>query len=151
MAYIVNEGGRAVVNKGAQMSALARADLDRVLDCYRLALMGNDQSRRMWNDFEREAPDTARLVVEWDAAQKSERAEANALADGVLVKAESGGPGKTARRSKREFKAKRAAQQPQPMQPQPPKTTMRDMFKADLRDPDPVRRLVAERALRAAR
>jgi hypothetical protein len=143
VAYIVSENGRAVVNKSAA-SPLARADIDRVLDCYRLALMGNGQSRRMWNDFAAESPDTARLIVKLDQAEKGGRAEANALLDGVLIKAETTGMyGKSGKKARGEMKAKRAAQQPQTWQPQPPKTTVRDMLKANLADPDPRVRLTA--------
>jgi hypothetical protein len=52
-------------------------------------------------------------------------------------------PGKTAKRAKREMKSKAA------ITPKPPKQSMRAMWEADRYSPDPVRRLTAERALRA--
>jgi hypothetical protein len=147
VAYIVSENGRAVVNKSAA-SPLARADIDRVLDCYRLALMGNGQSRRMWNDFAAESPDTARLIVKLDQAEKGERAEANALLDGVLIKAETTGMyGKSGKRARRELKNKRAAQQPQTWQPEPPRQSVKSVIRENLNSPDPMTRETARRLL----
>lgn len=72
---------------------------------------------------------------------------ARGLVDEFSGKAATGSmPGKTAKRTKREMKAKAAIA---PKMPKPPKTTLRDMFTRDLHDADPVRRLVAERALRS--
>jgi hypothetical protein len=54
-----------------QMVALARATFDRQADVYKLAMMGNADCRRMWNDFERVSPGPARVVkrsVEIDEA-----------------------------------------------------------------------------------
>ena len=75
---------------------------------------------------------------------------ARALADEFSGKSESTGMyGKSGKRARSELKAKRAAQPPQLPQPQPPKEwSVKNQFKDDLRDPDPLVRLTAERALR---
>lgn len=69
-------------------SALSRAPFDRQRDCYKLAQMGEGQSRRLWNDFASEAPALARLVIADAASEKQQNAEATKSVDKVLAKAE---------------------------------------------------------------
>ena len=139
-AYIVSDDGRAVINKGAQMSALSRVDLDRQLDVLRLAKMGNRDAQRWWNDWQREAPADARLVAEYDRVTKAEQAEARDSVDALLTKGRMT-PGKTAKRSKFESKSKAALSQKDRQK------ALRASIKSDLNSPDPFTRETARRLL----
>lgn len=69
-------------------SELSKVDFERQRDVYRLGLMGNAQSRRLWNDFAREDPNTARLVVADVESDSAASAKAKKSVDKVLTKAE---------------------------------------------------------------
>lgn len=99
MAYIINDA----INKGGMDNAfviageviptspLAHADFWRQVDIYKLAKMGNPQSRRLWNDFANECPHDAQLVLSYiEKAQrekKAGRAKADKVIDGAYFKA----------------------------------------------------------------
>jgi len=73
---------------GTISSPLAEADYSRQKDIFKLALMGNAQCKRLWEDFATEEPATARLIVSDVAIEKAEKIKANKRMDRVLVKAE---------------------------------------------------------------
>jgi hypothetical protein len=86
MAFIHDDGNR-VITKGAS-GTLAQVDFDRQLDVYRLALRGHQQCVRIWNDFQRQQPADARLIVKFHAIDQAERGQAVREVDAVLAKAE---------------------------------------------------------------
>jgi hypothetical protein len=89
VAYIVTgRDGRPQVMKGAVTGDLDLVDFARQHDIYRLAVMGEPQARRWWDDFQRQSPADARLVKEYDAAHRAERQSATRNVDSVLTKAE---------------------------------------------------------------
>lgn len=92
--YIVKALGLGTRNP---VSPLARAPFDRQRDIYKLAKMGNADSRRMWNDFAAEAPELARLVIADVQSDKVSAAEVTKSVDKRLRKAE-----KSAKLTKRE-------------------------------------------------
>jgi hypothetical protein len=89
VAHIVTgRDGRPQVVKGATTGDLDLVDFSRQHDIYRLAVMGEPQARRWWDDFQRQSPADARLVKEYDAAHRTERQSAVRRVDSVLTKAE---------------------------------------------------------------
>jgi hypothetical protein len=66
--------------------------------------------------------------------------EARDSVDALLAKASGSMPGKTAKRARKEAKAKAAL-------PKPPKMTMKSMLRADLASPSPLTRETARRLL----
>lgn len=85
MAHLINND--QMVTK-SMTSELSKVDFDRCRDIYRLGKMGNAASRRLWNDYARENPGMARLViadVESDAAASAKAARS---VDKVLAKGE---------------------------------------------------------------
>jgi hypothetical protein len=141
MAYIIRDDGRAVVTKSAQ-SVLGRADFDRVHDCYRLALRGDPQCRRLWNDFEIESPDRARTVVAYAAKLDADHAKANKSVDKFLAKAEGASslPGRSGRKARKELRAKAQMQQNRAK-------ALRQSIKEELNNPDPAVRETARAVL----
>jgi hypothetical protein len=60
MAFVM---GKSAMVSAPSQATLSRAPYDRQRDVYRLAKMGNKSCQRLWNDFERQDPGGARLVV----------------------------------------------------------------------------------------
>jgi hypothetical protein len=118
-----------IVTKSADTSCpLARASWDRQVDVYRLAKRGMDSCRRLWNDFEREQPGMARVIIADVEMDKAKDVKANRHLDLLLAKAE---------KPKKPKKAK----------PATPQKQLKALLKADLRSPDPWIRAAAEQAL----
>jgi len=126
MAFIV---GGDMITKGDTRSALSRADFDRQRDIYKLAAKGIGSCRRLWNDFEREDPAAARLVIADVRAEKSRDVEANRHLDVVLAKAEK------PKKAKPEKPSKAAAREQEAF------------LKSLLNSPDPAEREYAWKAL----
>lgn len=91
MAYVIRDD--QMVTKSLT-SELSKVDFERQRDIYRLGKMGNAQSARLWNDFAREDPNMARLVVADVEADKQATALARKSVDKVLRKSEKGKKGK---------------------------------------------------------
>jgi endonuclease III len=90
-----------VVNKSADTRcALSRADFSRQRDVYKLAKR-NPECRRLWEEFARESPAAARLVVADITSDKAKDQAANRHLDKVLAKAEK--PRKISKSAKREL------------------------------------------------
>ena len=62
-AVITKSAGKAVT--ATALSPLARASLVQQVDVLRLARMGARKCRDLWNHFELECPDDARIAVAW--------------------------------------------------------------------------------------
>ena len=139
MAHIIKDDN-SFVTKGAS-GIVDQVDFFRQLDIYRLALRGDGQCRRLWNDYASQDPGGARLVIKYDAAGKADRENARREIDDVLVKAENLTPGRIGRKSKAERKAKASLSERNRQK------TLRASLASDLRHPDPRVREIAKRAL----
>lgn len=69
-------------------SALSRADFSRQRDVFKLARRGNPDCRRLWDDFAREVPAMARLVVADVESEKTQSAKVAEKIDKRLRQAE---------------------------------------------------------------
>ena len=125
MAHIIDD----VINKSAGRSTLEQVDFSRQVDVYKLAVRGDPQMRRLWNDFQSAAPELARLVIAYDSREKAGRQDARKYLDGMLTKAEA--------------KPRKAKIKP----PKPPRPSLKAMVRADLNSPDPHIRETARRLL----
>jgi hypothetical protein len=88
----------AYIIKGADVAPAPRSQLARVgtdmvaygrqRDCYKLALMGNRDMRRLWNDFAAEDRAMARLIVADVEGERQEAAKVAVKVDKRLRAAE---------------------------------------------------------------
>lgn len=85
VAYIIDD---QVLTKSETRCALSRASFDRQRDIFKLAGMGNASCRRLWDEFAREEPGNARLVMADVNADKALAVKANRHLDKVLGKSE---------------------------------------------------------------
>ncbi len=158
MAFIVRDGAQKELT-----SPLSYAPLDRAIDCLKLAQMGHGESRRLWNDFARESPGTARVVAKSVAQDNAKITEATKQADTVLTRGEfitKGASGcaprpKVTKRRKtpsvaevsRVIMLTKTAGAGKVVRTR--QEALRAMVEADLRSPDPERRTTAAEILAA--
>lgn len=130
MAYIVTKVADT-------QCPLSRASFDRQRDIYKLAVMGNAASRRLWNDFAAVQPAMARLVIADINSEKARAVEADKHIDIVLK----GKKSKKARKiiSQHYDELARTAASPQ--------KGLRKALERELTSPDPLTREAARKAL----
>lgn len=117
-------------------SDMSRLDWDRQKDFYRLAKMGNAQCRRLFNDWAREQPAMARLLMADCESDARKSAMAKKSADKILAKAEK--PNKPKKRD--QYSLTKSLR---------PDNSLRASLEHTMRtSPDPRQRLAAEAALR---
>lgn len=115
---------------------LDRVSFDRQRDVFKLAQMGEKSSMRLWDDFARQCPDSAALVVADVNSDKAKAAAANKHLDLVLSKAEK--PKKNKPKKARANSKNIAA-----------RNGLTALLRADLAHPDPSIREAARAALHA--
>lgn len=91
MAFIIPEITKSA---GDTRSALSRVSWDRQRDCYLNALRGVASCRRLWEEYAREEPAMARLVVTDVEMDRARDVAANRHLDQVLTKADKKKPKK---------------------------------------------------------
>ena len=101
------------------LSTLGSVDLDRQVDIFKLAKMGESRCKRLWKDFADSEPASARVVITYVEKQQQTRDNAKNIVDGVLVKAKKPKKKKTflAKGEKKVRKAAKAkSREPVPME-----------------------------------